>query len=139
MFVPDAVGPLTKTLFVPTITEHPGVRLAADRQLTNVVQACKDVRQDPMMKESQNVDVLFDLPPNMPLKLADAMFCKPPTIVEYCPALQIVGFTDHVQVAGTNVPPVVLLPTPPTTTLPNEQTAPTELQILLQKPDPMKL
>jgi hypothetical protein len=52
--------------------------------------------------------------------------------------LQIVGATLKQQDAKDQVPPVVLFPTPPTTTAPKEQHPLIELQVLLQLPPPMK-
>jgi hypothetical protein len=48
--------------------------------------------------------------------------------------LHIVGATVKQQEARLQVPPVVLLPTPPTTTAPNAKQADVELQTLLQIP-----
>ena len=49
---------------------------------------------------------------------------------EYLPALQIVGATEKAQVAKFHVPPVVLLPTPPTTTAPAERQPFVAVQII---------
>ena len=55
----------------------------------------------------------------------------------YCPALHIVGATVNSQEANVQVPPVVLLPTPPATTAPNAKHPLVTLQTLLQFPPPM--
>ena len=50
----------------------------------------------------------------------------------------MVGAGLKVQVANDQVPPVVLLPTPPTTTAPNAKHPLVELQTELHSPPPMK-